>query len=353
MNYKIHNWQDISNDFSESILLGNGASIGIDSSFNYSSLKDHACSNGLLNQSVNSLFDYFETSNFELILRLVWQATKVNEALALTDNATTTAYDHIRTCLIKAVQEIHPPHNSIEDQIPAITNFLSPFKTILSLNYDLTLYWVMMYANEQVRKLSRGTEFKDCMIKGRFRSDWQTLRGPLRGTKAALVFYPHGSLVLARHIAQQEVKLALTEVKLNASTPNDLLDYIKKSWLSGDYVPLFVSEGTSAQKVKAIENSHYLSIVYREVIPLIGKNLTIFGWGFGESDIHILKKLKESSVERIAVSVYQNDQSYCIRAAQMIRSHIGKDIKITFFDSESNGCWNKPIGSSIHKPSTT
>lgn len=353
MTHKIHNWQDISNDFSESILLGNGASISIDSRFHYSSLKDHACDNGLLNQSVESLFNYFETNDFELILRLVWQATKVNEALALTDNATKTAYDHIRKCLINAVQEIHPPHISVQDQIPVITEFLSSFETVLSLNYDLTLYWVMMYANKQVKQLRRGTEFKDCMIKGRFRSDWQRLRDPLKGTKAALVFYPHGSLVLARHIVKQEVKLALTEVKLVASTPNDLLDHIKKSWLSDDYVPLFVSEGTSEQKVKAIENSHYLSIVYREVIPLIGKNLTIFGWGFGESDIHILKKLKESSVERIAVSVYRNDQSYCIDAARMIRSHIGRNIEITFFDSESDGCWNKPVGSSIHKPSTT
>lgn len=104
--------------------------------------------------------------------------------------------------------------------------------------------------------------------------------------------------------------------------------------------------------MKAIENSHYLSIVYREVIPLIGKNLTIFGWGLGESDIHILKKLKESSVEKIAVSVYQNDQSYCIDAARMIRDHIGSKIKVVF-DSESDGCWNKPVSSSIYKPSTT
>lgn len=346
MTYKIHNWQDISRDFSDSILLGNGASISIHSNFNYSSLKEYACKEGLLNTSVQLLFDYFKTDDFELILRLVWQATKVNEALKLTDNETKTAYNHIRECLISSVQEMHPPHMDIQDQIPVIIKFLGSFKTVLSLNYDLTLYWIMMHANG----LSNGSEFKDCMISGKFRSDWQTLREPLRRRKASLVFYPHGSLVLARHIIQQEVKLTLNkdvsssqtpdEVKLIASTPNYLLDHIKNSWLSGDYIPLFVSEGTSEQKVKAIENSHYLSIVYREVIPSIGDNLTIFGWGFGESDIHILRKLKESGVKRIAVSVYEDNQLECLKVTQMIHTHIRSDIEITFFDSKSNGCWN-------------
>lgn len=347
MTYKIHNWQDISSDFSDSILLGNGASISIHSNFNYTSLKEYACNEGLLNTSVQRLFDYFKTDDFELVLRLVWQATKVNEALKLTDNETETTYNHIRECLIRSVQEMHPPHMDIQDQIPVILNFLGSFKTVLSLNYDLTLYWIMMHA----KSLNNGSEFKDCMIGGKFRSDWQTLREPFRRRKASLVFYPHGSLVLARHIIQQEVKLTLKkdvfsspqtadEVKLIASTPNYLLDHIKESWLSGDYIPLFVSEGTSEQKVKAIENSHYLSIVYREVIPSIGDNLTIFGWGFGESDIHILRKLKESGVKRIAVSVYENNQLECLKVTQMIHTHIRSGIEVTFFDSKSNGCWN-------------
>lgn len=349
MTNKIRDWQDISSDFSDSILLGNGASISIHPNFNYSSLKAYACSEDLLNTSVQRLFDYFKTDDFELILRLVWQATKVNEAFELTDNETENAYKHIRECLIRSVQAMHPPHMDIQDQIPVITKFLGSFKTVLSLNYDLTLYWVMMHANS----LSSGSEFKDCMISGKFRSDWQTLREPFRRRKASLVFYPHGSLVLARHIIQQEVKLTLNkdvlsssqpadEVKLIASTPNDLLDHIKKSWLSGDYIPLFVSEGTSEQKVKAIENSHYLSIVYREVIPSIGENLTIFGWSFGKSDIHILRKLKESGVKRIAVSLYEGNQSDCIKITQMIHRYVRSDIKVTFFDSKSNGCWNNP-----------
>ena len=329
---KVHDWQDISKEFSDSILLGNGASISIDKSFTYDSLRKYATDNSLLGDSITTLFDFFKTSDFELILRLVWHATKVNEALGVTDSKTENAYQHVRDCLINTVQRIHPEHSKVKDQFLAITDFLSSFKTILSLNYDLTLYWVMMYAKD----LDNNHMFKDCMINGEFKSDWQELRKSVnhRFKNTSLVFYPHGSLVLARNITEQEVKLVSHE-------DNDLLESILKHWRSSNYIPLFVSEGTSEQKVKAIKNSHYLSIVYREVIPSLGDNLTIFGWGFGEEDTHILKKLKDSGVKKIAVSVYQNDQLYCRRISEMIHTHIRNNIKVVFFDSESNDCWNK------------
>jgi len=63
------------------ILLGNGASIAIDDSFAYGSLKEHATDNGLLTDDIQSLFDFFHTDDFELILRIVWQATNVNKSL--------------------------------------------------------------------------------------------------------------------------------------------------------------------------------------------------------------------------------------------------------------------------------
>lgn len=332
MNLNIYSWQDISKDFSDSILLGNGASISIDKSFTYDSLKKYATDSGLLNNSVTTLFDFFKTSDFELILRLVWHATKVNEALGITDTETENAYEHVRDCLINTVQRIHPEHSEIKNQFLAIINFLGSFETVFSLNYDLTLYWVMMCAKD----LDNNHMFKDCMINGEFKSDWQGLRKSVnhRFKKTSLVFYPHGSLVLARNINEEEVKLVSHE-------DDDLLESILKHWRSSKYIPLFVSEGTSDQKLTAIKNSHYLSIVYREVIPSIGDNLTIFGWGFGEEDTHILKKLKDSGVKKIAVSVYKNDQPYCHRVSQMIHTHIRNNIEVIFFDSESNDCWNK------------
>lgn len=332
MPYQIFNWSQISNNFSDSILLGNGASISIDGSFTYSSLKEHAIDNGLFTRDVESLFSFFNTNDFELVLRLVWQANKVNSALSISDQRTKVAYEHVRDCLIRAVQSIHPEYNQVEDQFPDIATFLSKFRTVLSLNYDLTLYWVIMYAN----RVRNGHSFKDCMIHGQFDEDWPRYRNSISGwdRTTSLIFYPHGSLVLARNVVEKEVKL-------DTRVDSDLLSSILYQWQTSNYVPLFVSEGTSEQKVSAIHNSHYLNTVYREVIPSLSNSLVIYGWGFGEHDVHILNRLRMSSVNNIAISVYGNDQAFCNRAAQMIRIHIGPHVNVTFFNSQSPGCWNQ------------
>lgn len=332
MPYQIYNWSEISNNFSDSILLGNGASISIDGCFTYSSLKEHAINNGLFTQDVQSLFTFFNTNDFELVLRLVWQANKVNSALGILDQRTKTAYEHVRNCLIRAVQSIHPEYCQVENQFPNIAMFLSQFRTILSLNYDLTLYWVIMHANRE----RNGHSFKDCMIHGLFDENWPRYRNSISSwdSTTSLIFYPHGSLVLARDVVEREIKL-------DTMADYDLLNSILYQWKTSNYIPLFVSEGTSEQKVSAIHNSHYLNTVYREVIPSLSHSLVIYGWGFRDHDVHILNRLRLSSVNSIAISVYDNDQAYCNRVAQMIRINIGQNINITFFNSQSPGCWNQ------------
>lgn len=84
----IEQWLDIADDFTESLLLGNGASRAVDNCFSYDSLKLRAEERGLFNQNVTKLFRYFNTSDFELVLRLIWQASNVNKALDIEDKDT-------------------------------------------------------------------------------------------------------------------------------------------------------------------------------------------------------------------------------------------------------------------------
>lgn len=128
------------------------------------------------------------------------------------------------------------------------------------------------------------------------------------------------------------------ERKISANS-DGLLESILQKWENGSYVPLFVSEGTSKQKQKSIQSSYYLNTVYREVLANLSDNLTIYGWGFGEHDMHILERVSLSGIKRVAVSVYKNDQAFCSRAHQILVDHLGKDCEITFFDSKSEGSW--------------
>ena len=81
-------------------------------------------------------------------------------------------------------------------------------------------------------------------------------------------------------------------------------------------MPVFVSEGTSKQKVAAIRRSQYLTNVYEEVLPSVGEGLVVYGWSFDEKDQHVLDAISTNPPKRMAVSVFtgQTDadqQSFC------------------------------------------
>ncbi|MBL0662531.1 DUF4917 family protein [Aeromonas caviae] len=329
MSFNICQWRDLEQEFADgTLLLGNGASRAVDERFRYESLKEYAIESGLLSEDVEALFNFFDTDDFELILRLVWQASNVNQTLEIRDTRTRDAYLHVRSCLIRAVRGIHPEYEDVENYLPDIYGFMKRFKTILSLNYDLIIYWVMMYGSRQ----RDGHAFKDAFTHGIFNEDWREFREPIRDERfCSLVFYPHGNLILARNLIEEEIKLSRRD--------GGLLENVLGSWQSGNYVPLFVSEGTRNQKVRSIRSSNYLNTVYRDVLSSIGRHLVILGWAIGEQDIHIIERIKLSSVRHVAVSVFRNDQVYCNYVERLLRDEIHRDLDIVFFDAESPGCW--------------
>ncbi|MFG0712695.1 DUF4917 family protein [Stenotrophomonas geniculata] len=329
MTYAIRQWLDIASNYRGTAILGNGASIAVSPSFSYGSLLGEASSSKLMASDVEQLFTFFKTTDFELILRIVWQASNVNRSLSIEDSRTRKAYLGVRECLIQSVQAIHPEFDQVREHLPAIYQFLKHFDTVASLNYDLIVYWALMHGYEQDDEHA----IKDCFgAGGLFQDDWRRLRTPIRGQRSTtLVFYPHGNLSLCRDSVEEEFKIH--------SNDAGLLQSILTHWRSEEVVPLFVSEGISEQKVAAIKNSYYLSTVYREVLRCERETLVIYGWGLGEQDIHLLRRMRDTGIRRVAVSVYGEDQIYCNRVFPIIRDALGA-VLVDFFDSQSIGCWN-------------
>jgi hypothetical protein len=331
MQFPIVPWADISSQYQRgTVLLGNGASIAVSPTFLYHSLLGHARQNGLLTTDVDRLFKFFSTTDFEFVLRLVWQASNVNRSLEIADERTHQAYVRVRDALIETVRAVHPQHSEVLHHLPAMYSFLKTFDTVLSLNYDLLTYWTMMYG----LNVNDGHVFKDCFVSAVFDEDWRKFRNRIREQANTLVFYPHGSLALCRNANE-------SEFKIQAGGASGLLEAILGEWRSERSVPLFVSEGVTAQKVASIRNSHYLSTVYREVLGSARHTLTLFGWGIGEHDRHLLKRMQNTGILRVAVSVLGNDQSYCVRAYQTIQEELGV-VQVDFFDCQSPGCWIHP-----------
>jgi len=331
---ELYNWSDIRDKFRNSILLGNGASIAISESLSYRSLYERVCESGRLNHEIIGMFEYFDTTNFEFIMKLLLEASRVNEVLRIDDDKTKGYYYEIRDSLINTIGDIHPTHESVEHLLPRIANFLRNFTKVLSLNYDLLVYWSIMEGNERL-----GCKwFKDGYVGGVFDNDFGDYmykpQPPAKG--ATLVFYPHGSLFFVTDIYGNEEKLSRSKDEI-------LLDTILTRWKEKDYVPLFVSEGDTTAKFQAITRSNYLSTVYDSVLKNINGSLVIYGWSASGQDDHIFNAIDHRDITDIAVSVHTGNpdwESYCGRIANRIAStHKLRDVNLYFFDSHCEGCW--------------
>ena len=335
--YPIKDWKEIKDHYlNGSLIIGNGASVALHQKFRFDSLKDEAEKLELFNAEISKLFIEFDTCDFELILRLVWHAKLVNNHLGVVDSKVDSAYENIKKALIEVVKEVHCEHAQIVDQLPILYKFTKQFRTIVSLNYDLILYWILMYGNGD----KDGHRFKDCFVdNGKFDLDWERFRQPhgRDQREVTLTFYQHGNLSIFRDINNLEAK-----IKSNEFT--DLLETISSE--RGDKsIPLFVSEGTGSKKLESIKSSPYLSTIFYEVLPSLmtsTTNLVIYGWGLGEQESHLVQQIFKNKVGgKVAISVFKNDQDYCYRVKQLINK-LNSKIEIEFFDSQNSGCWNNP-----------
>ena len=202
------------------------------------------------------------------------------------------------------------------------------FETVVSLNYDLIVYWAALYGNNIL-----GRWFKDCFVDGVFREDWNAAREPYGAEGSTLFFYPHGNLVLARREPSDEGKISVRNA-------NNLLGEIFNRWEGGTLIPIFICEGTSGHKFNSIKDSGYLHRVYREVMPAIGESLVVYGWSMSGQDNHIIDSLKRGNIQRVAFSVYGNDQRFAAEIEERLTSAGVREV--VFFDSVSEGCWNNP-----------
>lgn len=329
---KLYDWADIKRNFTHSLLLGNGASIAIDKRFSYKLLYEEASNYSAMNEELLGLFEHYHSTNFELILRLLLETHRVNEILNIADDKTQEYYLELRDALISTISNIHPSYDEVKGHFAKITKFLCEFKRVMSLNYDLLVYWAMLAFNEE-----NGQWFKDCFIHGEFEKDFGYLfnhQPPAKG--ATLVFYPHGSLFLATEPFGGEAKLS-------RAGEDYLLDAVLAKWEQEDYIPLFVSEGASQEKYHSITRNSYLNTVYDSVLAKLTDTLVVYGWSFGNQDQHILKALSRGSLKKIAISVYTENDEWESELDEVMGKikHTLRiyDNNIYPFDARSGGCW--------------
>ncbi len=65
MDYDIYTWNDIKSDFSDNIILGNGASMAVHSGFKYSNLYTETLKKKKIPPEIQEIFYHFKITDFE------------------------------------------------------------------------------------------------------------------------------------------------------------------------------------------------------------------------------------------------------------------------------------------------
>jgi hypothetical protein len=334
-------WKTISHEFDDALLLGNGASIALWKDFAYSSLLDKGQALGCLSAEAAAVFRAFDTTDFEMVLRLLRQAGLVNERLGMSETITRAKHDEVRNGLVETVRRIHATQQQVRRHLPAIAGFLKRFRTVFSLNYDLLMYWAILVGNEPYGGRNR---LKDFWLRlpgqplGVFPDEYDWLRERDDGTDGCtVVLYPHGNLSIVKDDSGQEWKVY-------CDSAHNLLNAVLSRWIN-NYRPLFVSEGETGRKMQAIRRSPYLKSVYERELTQVKNTLVIFGWSAGEQDSHILDAILKRRPRTIAIGIHDKSEDSVLRwdrFADEVRRYRGAaSTEIVFFDSDSDGCWSR------------
>lgn len=276
------------------ILLGNGFSINLSNRFRYDALFETFLSG--CSAAGRARFSDFRTTNFEAILRDLGTARSVNKRFSLRYHVLTQAMRSLRAGLVSAMHSRHPRVGEFRPGVFAtLEQQLRPFGHVFTLNYDLCLYHVIMAARDSYQNRRRAFRYNDLFWD---RVDRTHLRFTGTQTRPDYrhVYYLHGALFIfpaAAGAPKGEVKLARTGEE-------DLLSCIAAEIGAGRF-PVFVSEGTAAEKTATIRDHPYLQFALKQLAEA-SNPLVIYGASLSEHDAHIIDTLNEKS-RRIALAI--------------------------------------------------
>ena len=329
----LDDWQTLqAHQRAHSLLLGNGASRAVWRSFAYDALfvRAQKVRNKPLSLTDLALFKSLQTHSFEHVLSVLNSTVRVNAALAISSTAPLNRYYAIKEALIHAVRSVHIPFRLLDERrLAALNDELRQFQTVYTSNYDLLCPWAVQHAPQgfaELMDVDVGFDIRHTACEG------------------SRMLYLHGGLHLIKNSdGTTRQRTAEGEALLDGfaiNTPGD--------------VPLLVNEGPSAQKLRTIRDSDYLSWCHGELSRQAG-TLCIFGHNLDGDDLHILQALRQAPAQTLYISVFPLSDAWVIGQKQRYGDlFAGSGKTLRFFDATSHGLGNAqlnvPVPPAVKKP---
>lgn len=324
---ELYEWKDISDNYERpDILLGNGFSMNLSDSFRYDSLFERFLAD--CEEEQREIFAGLGTSNFETILENLQIAQRINGAFGYEIEELGTSAEIVRNGLITAIDAVHPRKEDIDwDQMSRLCYDFDQFKDIYTLNYDLYMYHIIMLIADRHSENAGVRPYNDyywSRLDDRYLQfmDFQGYR------KYDHVYYLHGALFLFRN-GYSDLKIR----RRGGLMGFELADTISEE-IRGGLLPLFVSEGTSEDKLLAISRSNYLRFALSK-LKQSDSPLVIYGASLSDQDRHVVEAVQRNS-KRLAIGIHVGDKKEPQLKASMARFvNRFPNQQTVFFTSES------------------
>jgi hypothetical protein len=333
------------------LLLGNGFSIACRSDiFHYGSLFAQADFSAA--PEVVAVFKALDTQDFEAAIHTLEKAATILPSYLPDDGgAVGKMLTHAGILKEILVQTIAGNHPHIPSEIPdakfwACRKFLAHFLSgdragcVFTLNYDLLLYWTLMHEDLPFGEaLALATNDGFGNDEDAPDADYVVWQGETNAHSASVMFL-HGAL----HLFDTGNELTkYTWVRKGVP----LIDQAREA-LAKNAFPLFVAEGSSAQKKAKIRHNAYLYQGFKQFTANVvqGKHcLFIFGHSLAENDDHILNRIGRGRCRKIYVGIFGDpaatwNQKIVARALGLAGlRHERWPLDVAFYDAASAHVW--------------
>lgn len=326
-NVEIYDWNQISDQFKNAdILLGNGFSINLDSSFTYTSLFETFISS--LPPEKASLYKKLGINNFEVILSDFDKVLNINSLFEIETTKIIDASDETKNGLIDAITSNHPNKDQIHRiKMENIGKVLGKFNKVFTLNYDILLYHTILQMNDFYATCGESKQFSDFFWGGNH-SEFRTFEHPQKYPNRISVYYLHGAIFIFKDEFSAK-KIVVTE------EGSELLEEVKSTIKKGE-IPLFISAGSADEKHRMIRQNDYLLQCLVDFTHSTS-NLVIYGASLQSQDNHIVHAINKYPVRKLAIGIYKDNKSDDVIKEEI--AHYNKIFKmheiLFYFDSTS------------------
>ena len=342
MEHKILSYDDVINKSEgtkRNLLLGNGFSMAYDSKrFSYTSLLSNAINTGIIkeNSPLHKAFILMKTEDFETIVKALENASYILKAYNY-ETITKIKRDanSLKKFLVKVITNNHPDKctDILDSEYTAAISFISKYERIFTLNYDLLLYWTTMKYKEliETKQIDGILNVSDGFASGDQTDEYVQFIG-----SEPHILYLHGGLhIFDKGDALVKNTYSRTDIPLKEQTLQNL---------NKNIYPVFISEGTSKQKLSKIMHNAYLNVCYRRLEKLsCNMSLIIFGTKLTSGDQHIRDAIMRSNCETIYFPVSSKQQLQEKAATEFLYAaeNSKKHKTVYFYDYRSINVWGK------------